>query len=182
MTKNVVLTGIGRDRVGIVAGLSRILYELGCNLLDSSMTLLRGQFAVILMVQIPDNQTVEGLSRKLAELKSELGLDIFVRELAADELQESEDKGEPYIVSVYGADRPGIVATVTAELARLGANITDVETKRTSGASSQSLFLMVLEISVPQEITEEKLAKDLKEVSARVNCDISLQSLVSVEL
>ena len=45
MPRAVVLTGVGRDRVGIVAELARVLYELGCNLLDSSMTLLRGEFA-----------------------------------------------------------------------------------------------------------------------------------------
>ncbi|MBX9691827.1 MAG: hypothetical protein K2Z81_05540, partial [Cyanobacteria bacterium] len=46
MSTNIVLTGVGRDRVGIVAELSQVLFEFGCNLLDSSMTLLRGEFAV----------------------------------------------------------------------------------------------------------------------------------------
>lgn len=182
MARNVVLTGVGRDRVGIVAGLSRVLYELGCNLLDSSMTLLRGEFAVILMAQVPDSQSQESLARELNSLQSELGLQIFVRELSDDEIEERDDRGEPYIVSVYGADQPGIVAAVTSELAALDVNITDVETKRTSGGESQSLFMMILEISAPKDVTEERLRSTLDQVSKQMNVDVSLQPVVSIEL
>ncbi len=147
MSKFVVLAAVGRDRVGIVARVAELFYELGCNLLDSSMTLLRGEFAIILMVKLSDEHSVEQLRAKIPALEKELGMSIHVRELNEDELEESAVEGHPHIISVYGADKPGIVAGVTHELAKLGANITDVQTKY-SGSSSRSaqqpVFMMIL--------------------------------------
>src|SRR5262249_9439678 len=113
MTTNIVLTGVGRDRVGIVAELSEILYELGGKLLDSSMTLLRGEFAVILMAQLPESQTIDGLRARLAQSEERHGMNVFLRELTPDEIDEQDDEGSAYIISVYAADKPGIVAGVT---------------------------------------------------------------------
>ncbi len=180
MTTNIVLTGVGRDRVGIVAEISQVLYEFGCNLLDSSMTLLRGEFAVILMAQLPESHSIDELRQRLQQTDALLGMNFFVRELSDDSLGDDTDEGTPYIVSVYGADRPGIVAGITKELARLGANITDVETKRTS--SAKSIFMMVLEVCTPKELSESKLRAQLESASKQLGVDMSIQALEVVEL
>ena len=44
--KMLSLSAIGKDRTGIVSSISEILFKLGCNIEDSTMTLLSGQFAV----------------------------------------------------------------------------------------------------------------------------------------
>ena len=44
------VTVISKDRPGIVADISEVLYRLGCNLEDSSCTMLGGDFAIILIV------------------------------------------------------------------------------------------------------------------------------------
>ncbi len=180
MTTNIVLTGVGRDRVGIVAELSHVLFEFGCNLLDSSMTLLRGQFAVILMAQLPEQHTVAELRERLSRVESLLEMNVFIRELKEEELEDGKDTGLPFIVSVYGADRPGIVAGITKQLADLGANITDVETKRTS--SARSIFMMVLEVTIPRNISEDKVRAELAKASERLQVDMSIQALEVVEL
>lgn len=180
MTTNIVLTGVGRDRVGIVAELSQVLFEFGCNLLDSSMTLLRGEFAVILMAQLPETHTLEQLRERLHQAEELLGMNVFVRELSDSSLEDDENPGDPYIISVYGGDRPGIVAGITKELQVLGANITDCSTKRTR--SEKSIFMMVLEVHVPPSITETKLRTELGKVSQELGVDLSIQSLEVVEL
>jgi glycine cleavage system transcriptional repressor len=40
----------GRDRPGIVAAVTRVLADAGCNLEDTSMTILRGHFAMMLVI------------------------------------------------------------------------------------------------------------------------------------
>ncbi len=182
MAKNVVLTGVGHDRVGIVAELAEILFEMGCNLLDSSMTLLRGEFAIILMIRLPDNQSLDDLKKKIIEVESRLGLTIHVRELSDEEANECEDQGDPYIISVYGADKPGIVSGITKDLATLGANITDVETKHTGEHDGATVFLMVLEVSLPEQVPESKLRSVLADSSKRLNVNVSVQSLDVVQL
>jgi glycine cleavage system transcriptional repressor len=182
VAKKVVLTGVGRDRVGIVAELAEILFEMGCNLLDSSMTLLRGEFAIILMIKQPDNQSLDELKNKLSAVESRLGLTIHARELSDEESAESEDEGDAYIISVYGADKPGIVSGITRDLADLGANITDVETKHTGERDGATVFLMVLEVSIPDKCSEFKLRSALDEASKRLNVNVSVQSLDVVQL
>ncbi|CAN5712565.1 amino acid-binding protein [soil metagenome] len=182
MSKNVVLTGVGHDRVGIVAELAEILFEMGCNLLDSSMTLLRGEFAIILMIRQPDDQSLEQLKKKISEVENRLGLTIHVRELAEDEAEESDDACDPYIISVYGADKPGIVSGITRVLADLGANVTDVETKHTGERDGATVFLMVLEVALPETVTDSKLRSTLDEASKRLNVNVSVQSLDVVQL
>jgi len=180
MTTNIVLTGVGRDRVGIVAELSQVLFEFGCNLLDSSMTLLRGEFAVILMAQLPDTHTIDQLKERIGSAEGALGMNVYVRELSDASLEQDDDSDTPYIISVYGGDRPGIVAGITKELARLGANITDVATKRTRG--EKSIFMMILEITAPESLPEERLRSELGKVSKELGVDMSIQALEVVEL
>lgn len=180
MSKTVVLTGVGRDRVGIVAELTQVLFELGCNLLDSSMTLLRGEFALILMVELSEDKSLEELGQGLLQLERQLGMKIHVRELAEDEIQEATTEQNTFIVSVYGADRPGIVASVTRALADRSMNITDVQTKSTGRASK--VFVMILEVAAPPNVSAGDVASELKAIGARLSVDISVQALDVVEL
>jgi glycine cleavage system transcriptional repressor len=181
MKKTVVLTGVGRDRVGIVAELAHVLFELGCNLLDSSMTLLRGEFALILMVELEERTSLADLERGLLALEDQLGMKIHVRELDADELVDGpHEEHNHFIVSVYGADKPGIVANVTRALAEHKFNITDVQTKST-GAHSK-IFLMILEVAAPSHVSAADVEKQLKSIGAELSVDISVQQLDVVEL
>ncbi|MBX3139115.1 hypothetical protein KF707_23015 [Candidatus Obscuribacterales bacterium] len=180
MSTNIVLTGVGRDRVGIVAELSQVLFEFGCNLLDSSMTLLRGEFAVILMAQLPETHSLDQLKERLGHAEGALGMNVFVRELSDASLDDYEDAGLPFIVSVYGGDKPGIVAGITKELSRIGANITDVETKKTK--AEKPIFMMILEITLPESVSEQQLRDELGRVSKELGVDLSIRAIEVVEL
>jgi glycine cleavage system transcriptional repressor len=83
-------------------------------------------------------------------------------------------------VSVYGADKPGIVANVTRALAERRLNITDVQTKSTGAASK--VFLMILEVSAPVSVSAFDVEKQLKAIGAELSVDISVQQLDVVEL
>jgi len=180
LNQTVVLTGVGRDRVGIVAELTDALFELGCNLLDSSMTLLRGEFAVILMVSLPEKVTLALLSERLKSIQEKLGFTLHVRLLSEEELKSSESTDPIFVISVYGADKPGIVSGVTRKLAQLGANITDVQTKRTS--EKQSVFIMVLEVTAPPSLSSERMREELKSTAASLSVDLSVNEVEIVEL
>lgn len=190
MDKGVVITGVGRDRVGIVAELTDALFALGCNLLDSSMTLLRGEFAIILMLTIPEHLQLPELQKKLEIVQQRLGFSLHLRELAEDEMRKVEETGSGFIISVYGADKPGIVSGVTRKLSELGVNITDVETKRSTpsarstdgAASTKPIFLMVLEVTAPVELKADHLQKELKQLAAGLGVDISIQEWDVLEL
>lgn len=180
MSKAVVLTGVGRDRVGIVAELTQVLFDLGCNLLDSSMTLLRGEFALILMAELPENISVAQLESNLAALERQLGMRVHVRQMTDAELNDADEETNGFIVSVYGADKPGIVAKVTRELAVHHMNITDVQTKSTGGA--RKIFVMILEVTAPPDVTRTAVEAALRSIAQQLDVDISVQALDVVEL
>lgn len=181
MANTVVITGCGRDRVGIVAELTSILFEAGCNLLDSSMTLLRGEFALILMATLPDSMSVESLELQLAQLQEKLKLQLSVRELSDDELMEQDIEQFQFIVSVYGADKPGIVSGITKSIAELGLNISDVQTKKVT-QGKREIFVMMLEVSSKKELSPELIKTELDEKNKHLSVDLTVRELEVMEL
>lgn len=141
------VTAIGADRPGIVAAVARVLHERGGNLEDSAMTILGGHFAIVLLVATEDGP--EDLRQALATATAELGLTISVS--TADSERHAADP--THLLSVYGADKPGIVAGVTSALAEVGANIVDLETQ-VIGADADPVYAMAIELETdaPDEV------------------------------
>jgi glycine cleavage system transcriptional repressor len=159
------VTVIGRDRVGIVADVAGRLAALGANLTDSSMTLLRGHFAMTLVC------TAQASADRLREVLGDLGgggLLVNVSEVGGDET--STKSGSSYVVSVYGADRLGIVAAVARAIAAAGGNITDLSTRLTG-----TLYVLVAEVDLPPGVAGE-LSKRLEELGRTLEVEVSLRA------
>src|SRR4030067_2424993 len=97
---------LGKDRPGIIAEVSRILYELGCNIEDWTCTFLPGQLAMILVVWHEKLQTAAELDASFDEVRRRMGLLVTVHPLKAEEVvREKSFSGRPHIISAYGAVR-----------------------------------------------------------------------------
>ena len=140
------VTAVGADRPGIVAAVTRAFVDHGCNLEDSSMTILRGQFAMMLVVDAPVGVGRSELEEALAAPAADLDLVVTVRPAA--EQEDALPDGGSWTVSVHGADHPGIVHGVAALLAERSVNIVDLST-RVVGAPGRALYTMVLEVTLP---------------------------------
>jgi glycine cleavage system transcriptional repressor len=140
------VSAIGADRPGIVAAVTKVLVDRGCNLEDASMSILRGHFAMMLVVAAPGAAEPEHLEQEISEATAAFGLVVVVR--AIDEGSVPSADGEEWTVSVYGADRPGIVHRVSAALAVAGANITDLTT-RVIGEEQRPVYAMFLDVTAP---------------------------------
>lgn len=156
------VTVIGTDRPGIVADVAEVLSGLGANLTDSTMTRLRGHFAMTLVCS-----TSAGPKEVEAELSDLEDLVITVREVGPDE--DSEPEGLPYVLSLHGADRLGIVATVTRAVAIAGGNITDLSTRLIG-----PLYLLIAEVDLPPSQVDS-LTSRLAAIGEDLGVDISLR-------
>lgn len=139
---SLAIAAIGRDRPGIVAAVTEVLYDLGCNVEDSSMTLLRGNFAMMLVVASPDTDAAT-VSAALQPVCERL-------DLTSSVLEVDDRAGVPqpsHVLTVYGADRPGILFRTCALLAELGVNITDLDSRLVGDADSVYAVLLELEIA-----------------------------------
>lgn len=159
------VTVLGDDRPGIVADVTTALAGLGANLEDSTMTLLRGHFAMVVLVRT--HAPVAAVLAALAPLTASGALTVDTRVLA-----ESGAPGAPgvaYTLRVHGADRPGIVAGVTQVIAEHRGNIVDLGTRLGS-----DLYVLVAEVELPPGADPERLAAALRTVAAHLGVDVSL--------
>jgi glycine cleavage system transcriptional repressor len=160
------VTVLGHDRPGIIADVTGVLAELGGNLEDSSMTLLRGHFAMTLVVRTP--ASADEVRAALAPRFSGNGLDVAVNVLPEE--GPGVGAGTGYVLSVHGADRPGIVSAVTRVVADHGGNITDLTT-RLAG----SLYVLVAEVELPTDADVPALHDALAAAARELGVEASLR-------
>ena len=170
-----LLTVSGPDRPGIVAGIAEALFAAACNLEDSSMTQLRGEFAILLIVRLPEGGRLVDLEARLRRIADELELTFSLRGLTAVEVRAPERTGlTPCLVTVFGADHPGIVAAVTRCLADYRVNITDLSTQ-VVGDAEKPVYAMLIEADCPMALDE--LRDALQRQAEALACDISVKEI-----
>ena len=166
---SLTLTLIGRDRPGLVDAVALRIAAAGGNWLESRMARLAGQFAGILLVEVPDAE-LDGLVEALRGLGEE-GLHIAVERGAGEAL-------EPHhalTLELVGHDRPGIVREIAHALAGRGVNIEELETKVTPGSfSGESLFRATARLRAPVGLATDELRGTLEELANDLMVDIAL--------
>jgi glycine cleavage system transcriptional repressor len=157
------VSAVGLDRPGIIAGVAERLAAHGANVTDSRMAILRGHFALTLIVEGAER---EALAADIAALG---GLETWsVAEVAE---AAATPRSQPNaVVSVHGADHPGILAAVTRVLADAGVNVCDLQTRL-----SRSLYVMVMDVAVPPGVAD--LDERLRAVAAEQDVTITLRPL-----
>jgi glycine cleavage system transcriptional repressor len=134
-----MLTLVGEDRPGIVAKVTAALFSAGCNLGEATMARLGGNFSVMLMVQY--DGAPDSLSAVIDAVARELGLRAHVDQI---EGHLHRHLIPDVRVTVYGADRAGIVAQVTGALARVGFDILDLQSD-VGGSEARPVYIMTME-------------------------------------
>lgn len=145
------MSALGADGPGIVAAVSGAVGEQGCNLEDSTMTILQGQFAILLVVTAPEGTTAGSLEAALRTSAERFDLVIAVRPLKDDPPgagSASAQDSEALTVSVHGADRPGIVRAVADALAGRGGNVVDLSTQLV-GDPGRPVYVLTLRAVAP---------------------------------
>ena len=160
------ITVLGHDRPGIIAETTGKLAGLGLNLEDSTMTLLRGHFAMML-VCAGSASDVE-IESALAPLTGDGTLTVTVREVPEEHASATE--GTSWVLTVHGGDRPGIVSSIVGEVAKVGGNITDLTT-RLAG----DLYLLIAEIDLPASTDVAGVEAAIKAVAASLGVGATLR-------
>jgi glycine cleavage system transcriptional repressor len=162
------VTVLGDDRPGIVADVTRALAEVGGNLEDSTMTLLRGHFAMVVLVRT--DRGVADLEAVLAPLTETGDLAVVVRPIP--EHGGHEQPGASYTLRVHGADRPGIVAAMTSVVVAHGGNIVDLGTRLGDG-----MYVLVAEIVLPTAGAIDALEEELAAVAREIGVDFHVSAV-----
>lgn len=178
MVRHLALSALGRDRPGIVASVTAALLRHGLNIEDSQMTILRGHFAMVLVVSGPDSLDAAGLRSDLDLVAEELGLEAMSLAEVADAAGTHPDP--THIVAVYGADHPGIVHAAARAVAVEDCNITDLNT-RLSEEGGAALYVLMMEVAAAPERVDA-LRDALEAVGREQGVEVTLRELERDEL
>lgn len=171
-----VLSAIGPDRPGLVAGLSAHVAARDGNVEDSRMAVLGGSFGVMMLIS-GSPEAVKAIQDEAEEIESELGLNVHLDETSAPGARSSDHRFE---IDVEAADREGIVQAIAEALFRVEGNIVNLESAiYPAPVSGAPLFRLELLVDVPRSISQTRLEALLEELATAENLDCELRPVES---
>jgi glycine cleavage system transcriptional repressor len=174
MNNRFIMTAFGKDRVGIVADVTRLLYEYDCNLEDTTMNMLSDEFTLNLLFSSREDDLVEPLSRECRRLEVEKGISAFVRQLPDSDLARANGVKD-CTLHVECLDQVGIVYKTSRFLAENNLNIVHLNsTSRFSPESGGKIHCMDIHIQVPEGLSLDQIEDDLGVMADELQVDISM--------
>jgi len=169
-----VLSALGNDHPGIVDQLSKTILDEGCSIADSRMTVLGGEFAILLMLEGNWN-TISNIENKISAMEEKLNLTIISKRTdgrmgAVDVL--------PYSVEVVALDHPGIVHHLASFFSHREINIEDLVTNSYAAPhTGTEMFAVDMTVGIPSEVHIATLRDDFMEFCDSMNLDAALEPL-----
>lgn len=175
--QELVITAVGPDKPGLVGKLTAPLFEAGVNVADSRMVNLRGQFAVILLAEVPE-RSLDDVQGALLTVAEQLGLALTFRGHQAQEDHWPTTVGVPYRLRTYAMDQPGLVHRITDLLQRHGINVEELETRsHPRPETGAPLFSMEVRMTIPAAVQVKNVRTELEALCDELNCDVEIQPI-----
>jgi glycine cleavage system transcriptional repressor len=169
-----IISVLGKDRPGIIAAVTRVLFEKDFNIEDVSQTILQSEFSGIFIVTGPENISARQLSTALESATPQMDLHFHVKSLEARQSQWTTCDCEPFVITTRGPDQKGLVAQVTGLLAAYNVNVTQLQAAF-RGGDEPGRNIMIYEVDVPLDVDLGNLRKALKRKGQELNLTISIQ-------
>lgn len=175
MNHYAVLMAVGDDRPGLVDLVSKFILDCGCNIEDSRMAILGGEFAMLILVS-GDSSAVERVSRGAAEASAKCGLAIQVKPTRAPGDTVRLGKSVPYSIEAYSMDHPGIVQRISSFLAERKINIRALDTRLTNAPiTGLPLFSLHASVDIPATHNVVEIRRGLENIAVQHNIDIEIK-------
>ncbi len=174
MEQKFIMTAFGKDRPGIVADISEMIFNNNCSLEDSNMGRLADEFTLILLLTGAGENLEKRLTRDCRRLEMEKYISAFIRPLEYHHPPEKKE-GQLNTIFVEGVDQGGIVFKVSR---LLGDNKVNIETltseKKHMPGSGTALYAMEIKAGIPPEVSMDDLTEQLDNLGDDLNVDITL--------
>lgn len=169
-----VISALGEDRPGLVNQISRVVFEHGCNIEDSRMAVLGGEFAAIILVEGKWN-TLAKIENALPELERQLGLTIITKRTGE---RATGRNLLPYGIDVVSMDHPGIVNNLAGFFADRGINIEDMSTSSYAAPHTGTpMFSVHMTVGIPGDMHIGTLRDEFMDFCDGLNLDALLEPL-----
>lgn len=170
-----VLSVIGKDKPGILARISTILFQFGCNIEDVSQTILQTEFASIFIVHNPRGCALDEMDQALNHVLGGMELSAHLRPMTAQQTEQAADtEHEPFVITTKGPDQPGTISAVTTAIASLLCNVVHFRAIITKEDNVDAM-IMIFEVDVPKNVDHRTLRQVMVEVCTGYGLDASVQ-------
>jgi glycine cleavage system transcriptional repressor len=175
MRRYFILTAIGRDRTGIVADLAEMVFEIGCNLEDSSMMNLGSEFTIMLLMSGQGDDVADRVRTACKRLEYEKEMTIFIKPIESAVAPPSPPVGKAMRLRTMGEDKAGIVARTARAVSSAGGNIHQLTSHlRPAAATGTLLYEMDMSFELPAAADVEALRRRLGDIENELHIDITL--------
>lgn len=165
---------LGRDQPGVVAAVTGLFGDLNCNIEAMSQTRFSGEFSAIFIVEAPQELSEAGLLRSLEDGLMSARVDLSVSVRPAVDSQWGVDLDcQPFVVTVDGPDRPGLIGAMSRVFARHGVNIENLGALLGQVEPGNALF--VFEVMVPEKVDIGRLRRELALEARKNGLRVSVQ-------
>lgn len=180
MSQKYILTAFSKDRPGIVADITQIIYEHNCNLEESAMAKLAGEFALIFLfspLSSNDGDNLEEFfNNECRRLERDKGITAFVRKIGATSPQKKLMDTEIATITVEGLDQAGIVYKISRFLADKNVNISSLNSSvKASPESGGAIYSLVLNAEIPAKSSRDEVEAGLRQLGDEMMVDIILE-------
>jgi glycine cleavage system transcriptional repressor len=171
-----ILLATGRDRPGIVDRISGLVYNAGCNLEDSRMALLGGEFALIVLFT-GSTKELQEVREGVSPMAEELDLTVQLKEtVAGPEARQGRTPAVHYRLHAVAMDHPGIVHKLTRVLSEYQVNVARLDTTLSNApVSGAPIFSIEMETEVPTDVAVTALRRHLARFAEAENIDLEFR-------
>lgn len=171
--KKFVLSVIGKDKPGILAKISTILFTYGCNIEDVSQTILQTEFASIFIVLNPHEHSLDEIGQALNAALDDLELSAHLRPMTLAGAKPVVTS-QPFVITTKGVDKAGTISAVTTAISALSCNVTNFRAIITQEDGVDEM-IMIFEVDVPQGVEHRRLRQSMQDVCSGFGLDVSVQ-------
>lgn len=172
MQEYLVISALGEDKPGIINALSKIATQNRCNILDTRMTVLGGEFALMMMVSgQPD--AIASAETALKTAADGLGLTTILKRTQP---RKTSVSSRPYRVEVVAIDHPGIVAEIAGFFSSRDMNIEEMETGAYAAAHTGTpMFSLEMTVNIPGTVAIAGLKDAFIAFCDERNLDVTIE-------
>ncbi len=174
MKTQLVISALGADRPGIVDELSNIIYTHALNVEDSRMSVLGGEFAILLLVS-GKQSSIDAIQSQLSEIEQSLQMRLLLKPTTETDATKNTI---PYSVEVSALDNPGIVRNIASFFSNRNINIVNAQTERYAAPHTGSpMFALHMTIEIPVDINIAQLRESFMDTCDELNLDAELTNI-----
>ena len=170
----VIISVLGHDRPGIVAAVTKGLFEQNCNVENVSQTILQTEFSGSFIVSLPPELAPERLRQILADELAAMAMHVHIEPIATESSPSPAIQSQPFVITTKGPDRKGLVAGISAVIASYHVNITNLQAVF-KGGDDPGNNIMIYEVDIPTDIDQQAFYRKLRQKAESLALDITIQ-------